>query len=200
METLAFLNGSEGMNYLFFDLELANCFNNDKKICSFGYLLCDSSFNIIEYDDILMNPESKWDKYALKNVIKYSIEEFLVEPNFPFFYKKISELFKDTIAIGHSTKFDVQALNDTAKRYDLEKIPLSYLDIAEIFKAYNKDKNIMGLSKLAALFAVEAQGEKHTSLQDARITRDITLKILEMANLSLADLLAKIKMSPIINE
>ncbi len=184
------------MNYLFFDLELANCYKNDKKICSFGYVLCDESFKIIEEADLLMNPESKWDEYAIKNVIKHPASDFLNSPAFPNYYSKIKELFSDSIAIGHSTKFDVQALNDTTKRYGLEKIGLSYLDIAEIFKAYHKEKNIRGLAKLALLYGVTEQDIKHTSLEDAEITRDVTLAFLGEAGLSLADVLKEINFNP----
>ena len=128
-----------------------------------------------------------------------SVEDFLVSPAFPFFYNKLKSLFNDSIAIGHSTRFDVQALNDTAKRYNLEPIKLKYLDIAEIYKSYNNDKNVMGLSKLASIYGLDTQGAKHTSLEDARITRNITLKLLEEVNLDLASLLKKIKMNIIEN-
>ncbi len=180
------------MRYLFFDLELANCYKNDKKICSFGYVLCDEAFKIIEEADLLMNPECKWDDYAIKNVIKHPASDFLNSPTFPSHYLKIKELFSNSIAIGHSTKFDVQALNDTTKRYGLDKISLSYLDIAEIFKAYHQEKNIRGLSKLALLYGVTEQDIKHTSLEDAKITRDVTLAFLREAKLSLDDVLRKI--------
>ena len=44
------------MNYLFFDIECANCDNGNGKICSFGYVLTDTDFNILEYTDLIIDP------------------------------------------------------------------------------------------------------------------------------------------------
>ena len=41
------------MNYLFFDIECAD----GTHMCSFGYVLVDEKFNILEKDDILINPK-----------------------------------------------------------------------------------------------------------------------------------------------
>ena len=50
------------MKFLFFDIECANCFGGVGKIFSFGYVLTDETFHVLERDDILMNPE--WRKQA----------------------------------------------------------------------------------------------------------------------------------------
>lgn len=42
------------MRYLFFDIECSE----GKSMCSFGYVLTDEKFRILEKDDILMNPEA----------------------------------------------------------------------------------------------------------------------------------------------
>ena len=42
------------MEYIFFDIECANCFNGDGKICSFGYVITDRFFNILEKEDIVL--------------------------------------------------------------------------------------------------------------------------------------------------
>lgn len=58
------------MKYLFFDIEGA-C----PKLCTvatFGYVLSDEKFNIKEKTDILMNPDSKYDWYVVKNLLSYS--------------------------------------------------------------------------------------------------------------------------------
>ena len=60
------------MNFLFFDIECANCFGGVGKIFSFGYVLTDEHFNILERDDILMNPDvTRWDWYVIKNMVAY---------------------------------------------------------------------------------------------------------------------------------
>ena len=45
------------MKYLFFDIECAGVFKNVAKICAFGYCLTDEKFNILEKEDILINPQ-----------------------------------------------------------------------------------------------------------------------------------------------
>ena len=48
------------MNYLFFDIECANCDGGNGKICSFGYVLTDTDFNVLEYKDLLIDPKAKF--------------------------------------------------------------------------------------------------------------------------------------------
>ena len=44
------------MQYLFFDIEASE----GRSMCSFGYVLTDSSFNVIAKEDILINPEARF--------------------------------------------------------------------------------------------------------------------------------------------
>ena len=46
--------------YLFFDIECACVFKDTAKICAFGYRLTDEHFNILEKEDILINPKVKF--------------------------------------------------------------------------------------------------------------------------------------------
>ena len=88
------------MKYLFFDIECSD----GKHICSFGYVLTDDNFKIIEKEDILINPEAifhtgAWSKSKReKNVrdrgidLAYPKEKFLASPKFPHYYERIKEL------------------------------------------------------------------------------------------------------------
>ncbi len=72
------------MNYLFFDIECSNCFGGHGKICSLGYVLADSRFNVLEQKDILVNPKSKF--YLRRGngegiELGYPEEEFFKEIN-----------------------------------------------------------------------------------------------------------------------
>lgn len=81
--------------YLFFDIECANCFGGVGKMCSFGYVLTDSDFNILESDDIVMNPECEFDWYLFSGkgaTLAYDREYFRKQPSFPAFYEKIRSL------------------------------------------------------------------------------------------------------------
>ena len=88
------------MTYLFFDIECANCFDGIGKICSFGYVLCDENFSVIETDDLLMNPAAPFDWYLFKKDSKcklaYSREDYINNPKFPEHYKKIKSLLEES--------------------------------------------------------------------------------------------------------
>ena len=57
------------MKYLFFDIEGA-C-PKLSTIATFGYVLADENFSILAKEDILVNPNSKYDWYVLKNLLSY---------------------------------------------------------------------------------------------------------------------------------
>ena len=45
-----------GKKYLFFDIESID--RKSRFTCTFGYVLVDKDFNVIESDDILINPNA----------------------------------------------------------------------------------------------------------------------------------------------
>jgi hypothetical protein len=53
------------MKYLFFDCECANCYNHEGKICSFGYVITDEAFHVLEQKDIIINPDAPFDPHVL---------------------------------------------------------------------------------------------------------------------------------------
>ena len=72
------------MDYLFFDIESAHGNFSKGVMCSFGYVLCNDNFDIIQEDDILINPElEKWDWYVVKNILPYSKNVYNSMSNFP---------------------------------------------------------------------------------------------------------------------
>ena len=46
------------MNYIFFDIECANCEGGQAKICSFGYVVTNEAFEVLEKEDLLVNPRA----------------------------------------------------------------------------------------------------------------------------------------------
>ena len=70
------------MKYLFFDIECSDGHN----ICSFGYVVINDNFEIIEKDDIVINPESKFilspSKKRPKIELAYTKEYFYSQGNF----------------------------------------------------------------------------------------------------------------------
>ena len=64
--------------YLFFDIECASVNKTVAKICVFGYCLADENFNVIEKEDLLINPHGEFhltDRRGEKGlVLPYSYE------------------------------------------------------------------------------------------------------------------------------
>ena len=58
--------------YLFFDIECANCFGGVGKMCSFGYVVVNQDWTILDEDDVVMNPETEfdWDLFDQKRGCK----------------------------------------------------------------------------------------------------------------------------------
>ena len=90
--------------FLFFDIECANCFNGIGKMCSLGYVIINENFEILDEDDVVMNPETEFDWYLFepKNdcTLAYSKDYFRMQHNFESYHSEIKKL---------SEKFSVSA-------------------------------------------------------------------------------------------
>ena len=164
------------MNYLFFDIECANCFNNRGKICEFGYVLTDDKFNEIKKDNIIINPNAKFDKYVIKNMLTYSKEEYNSQKFFPNNYKAIKDIItseQEIMIFGHSIDSDARYLNDECKRYALPYINYKFYDVIHIYKGYSNEKDLLGLKKIAIELGVKEQDNEHRAMDDAVTTKDI---------------------------
>ena len=123
------------MNYLFFDIECANCYNGKGKIYSFGYLICDHNFKIKTPPcDILINPDCKFDPYVKKNILAYPKELVKASPKFNEVYEQIKQLMtaKNTVCFGYGIDNDLHFLADDCKRYSLEKIQARVYDVQKL--------------------------------------------------------------------
>lgn len=66
------------MRILFFDLEYASC-KNGCKICEFGYVITNEKFEIIERNNLIINPyisNDEWDWWALKHILTRTKKEY----------------------------------------------------------------------------------------------------------------------------
>ena len=120
------------MNYLFFDIECANCYNGKGKIYSFGYLLTDSDFNVlIPPTDLLINPNCKFDFYVKKHILAYDVNFVKTHPDFKQRYDIIKQLMcdKNTVCFGYGIQNDLGFLKYECKRYQLPQIKAKVLDI-----------------------------------------------------------------------
>lgn len=163
------------MRYLFFDIECANCFNGNGKICSFGYVLTDTNFKVLEKRDILINPRSKFHLRGAKDGIElaYPEEVFRAQPDFKHFYNEIKTLLteKDQIVFGHSVSNDVGFIRSECVRYNLPPINYEFYDGQILFqKITNRQRNI-SLESISEYFGYNTdESVLHKSDDDAYVT------------------------------
>ncbi|NLL56218.1 MAG: hypothetical protein GX242_03285 [Clostridiales bacterium] len=183
------------MNYLFFDIECANCDNGMGKICSFGYVLCDSSFNIIEKKDLLINPDAKFSYgvFSKKYItLGYPQSEFLKQPKFDEMYPLIREILTkpNQIVLGHAVDNDVNFLLGDCDRYNLPIIEFDFFDSQELYRVYTNSALHKNLSAICQELDI-AVGNAHRSDDDAEMTMQVVKTMCKKQGLELAELLKK---------
>ena len=146
-------------SYLFFDIECANCFDGIGKMCSFGYVLTDENFNVIDTDDVVMNPECEFDWYLFskKNQcpLAYSKDYFRRQKNFESYYKGIKKLLEESErkVIGFSSMNDVGFVV-SAKMKLKEWCEFYKIDLSQITAHKSQDDAMMTML-LAKAFCEE---------------------------------------------
>ncbi len=163
------------MKYVFFDIECACVFKNVAKMCAFGYVVTDAQFNLLEREDILMNPRGKFHLTDRKGseglVLPYEYEDFKKYPPFPSAYRKIKDLLedRDAVVLGHATLNDVNYLNLETKRYKLPSFRFTFHDTQFFWMNVTGDfTHQTGLGAIAESLGVEFT--PHRAVDDAYAT------------------------------
>lgn len=184
------------MKYLFFDIECAVVFKNVAKICAFGYCLTDEQFNIIEKNDILINPQGRFHLTDRKGrrglVLPYEYDEFKTYPVFPKVVKKIRAMLqdKDTLVAGHATQNDVKYLNLECGRFSLASFEFEYTDTQFLYMNVKKDfSRQFGLGSIVENLGVEFVA--HKAVDDAYATMRVAQELCKAEGLSLPEMLNK---------
>ena len=162
-------------SFVFFDCECANVFDGVGKICSLGYVICDDDLNIIESEDVVMNPECDFDWYLFSGKgecrLAYSKDYFRSKPNYEAYYKDIKKLFTtgNRYIAGFAVSNDVGFVNDANERYGLPYIPSRAFDLERYpERKYEKKQK---LSDWALEFGVDTEKlQSHKSEDDAIMT------------------------------
>lgn len=176
------------MNYLFFDIECANCFDGIGKMCSFGYVLTNEHFEILETDDIVMNPDCEFDWYLYKNKndikLAYSQDFFRSKPNFPNHYGRIRDLVlkTDTKVFAFGALNDIGFVVSACERYKLPILFYSAYDLEQIIRS---DDEIFGsLEKRCEILRIDNSDLKaHKSSDDAIMTMRLLKAFCEKKNI-----------------
>lgn len=184
------------MNYLFFDIECSD----GKHMCSFGYVLANDKFEVLEKKDIVMNPESRFVLSANgkrpKISLAYSEDYFKKQKTFDHFYSKIKKiLMKDNqLLFGHSILSDFHFLLYACNKYKLDEFKLTGYDIQKLYQDVSKADHVQSLENI--LIGLGENVEKitfHKSCDDAYATMLVAKDICEKKNQSLEELLNQYK-------
>lgn len=179
------------MEYLFFDIECANCDGGNGKICSFGYVLADSILDVMEKRDIVINPKAPFklkgwgNKYYIN--LSYPEEEFLGSPEFPFYYNKIKELLTENrIVFGYAPENDAGFLRSEFDRYGLEPIDFTFYDVQRLHKLVvsPSEGNLRSLAGACADMGIDTSFTEHKSCDDAHASLLLLKKLCEMETVS----------------
>ena len=181
------------MNYLFFDIECANCFGGHGKICSLGYVLADESLNVLEQKDILVNPKSKFhtsrgDGEGIE--LGYDKSQFRKAPDFTAEYPRFKTLLEnpDVVVFGHSVNNDINFLLSECNRYKLPYFTFNAYDTQILHRHFMPDSVENGLAKICESFGITIEN-LHRSDYDAYLTLQVAKKMCELKGTSLQGLL-----------
>ena len=166
------------MKYLFFDIECSVVSKKAAKICAFGYCLTDEKFNIIEKEDLLINPQGGFHLTDRKGtqglVLPYEYGSFKSCPTFRDRAEKIYGLLqdKDTLVVGHATMNDVKYLNLESQRFSLPSFAFDFADTQFLYmNRVGEFSRQFGLGSIAKELGV--QFVAHRAVDDAYATMKI---------------------------
>lgn len=166
------------MKMLFFDMEFADG-RVPGSIYSLGYLVTDENFKILTPPtDVLINPESTWNAYVVKNILAYPKAKVTAAPSFEAQYKQIKKLFdRADLTVGFAVGNDVRALRKDCERYGLPKLSYRALDMEQICKQMEEHREAHGLAGYVRAWCGETPKNQHRSDGDAYATMRLLQEI-----------------------
>lgn len=180
------------MRYLFFDLEFPTSAGGVYKICELGYVLTNENFEVIERNNLLINPKitrREWDRTVVENILTREILEYELKPNFTFYYPRIKDLILSSdYVVGHSLDGDTKAINDECLRYELDSIDFDFYDIKYIYKWYSKEDHVTSVVKILEGLNIQGEEKVHDAETDAFNTMLGFKKLFELTNMSLEEI------------
>lgn len=189
------------MKLVFFDIECACVHKTYAKICAFGYVVCDEKFNILEKEDVLINPKGKFELTNRKGekgiVLPYEYENFKKYPPFNAVYPRIKRLLEDknSYVLGHAVLNDVKYLNLETRRYKLPPFNFEFSDSQLIFMTHIDDfSHQFGLEHIANALGVAFT--PHRAADDAYATMKIIEAMCVAHNCDFPELIKELNVTP----
>lgn len=180
------------MDYLFFDIECANC-NEGAKICEFGYVIANHNFEKIEQKNILINPNAPFDEFVINSLLNYKKEEYDKSPLLPSVYDEIFSLLNGDryIVVGHTTQGDAEHVAEDCIRYGLKSPDFHFIDIVELYKHFSKKDKATGLTKMCEELGIVVDGHAHSADVDADLTMRVAFALTKKFKKSFDELVAQ---------
>lgn len=180
------------MNYLYFDIEC--CDGNH--ICSFGYVITDENFNILEKKDIVINPQWRFklgrDGFDPRINLAYTESTFQKQKTFKYYYEDIKDLLtrSNQILLGHSITADIQYLKIACERYGCDNIDLEIYDTQDFYYQLNEKYKTRSLDNIVNDLGIDISNlQEHKSCDDAEISMLVAKEICDKLSITLSDLL-----------
>lgn len=180
------------MNYMYFDIEC--CDGNH--ICSFGYVVVNDKFEVLDKKDILINPQmpfrlgrENFDPYIS---LAYKEKEFRRNPNFKARYDLIKQLLTkpNQIILGHSAASDLNFLDIAYTRYGKKRVDIDVYDTQKIYADNFAPGKCPSLDNILKDLNID-MGElvAHKSCDDAELTMLAVKEMCLRQNVSVGELL-----------
>lgn len=181
------------MNYLFFDIECCD----GKHICSFGYVIINEKFEILQKGDIVINPQWRFklgrDGFDPRIHLAYTEETFKKQKSFPYFYNEIKDLLTrpNQILLGHSVTSDLQYLKIACERCDnCPEIKIDVYDTQDFYYQLNNKYKTRSLDNIVKDLNIDISNlQEHKSCDDAEISMLVTKEICNKLNITIGELL-----------
>lgn len=180
------------MEYLIIDTESCTGKSDDGSLCSVGYCVADENFEILEKNDLLINPLPKRFSVGNKKNLKrtgvmfaYDVDEFRRAPLFKDRYDRLCALFRNRTVLGFALANDVKYLNDACDKYDLPRIEYEYMDVQFAYKLLNPAENSLGLKTLSEKYGIKYL--EHRSDEDAAVSLYVLKALLAENGLNYCD-------------
>lgn len=178
------------MRYLFFDIEVANCYRYHPKMCTFGYVLTDEHFRTIKKRDLIMNPEAPFDPRVIKEKMNaYPVNVYQERPSFAGYYESITQLlaYSPQIIAGWSVENDVHFLHYACIRYHKPQLSYLIIDIQKVLMKQLQMKNQISLETACQHFQIPFLSF-HKSDDDAKMTMEVCKAICKEQKITLQEM------------
>ena len=199
------INWNNVNRYVFFDIECANCFNGEGKICEFGWAIVPSNFAQSNRGEYRINPGNGLNyRFALLGRkgqddlhLRYEendYEAYRKAPEFDNFISNIDFLFnqKDILIFGFNVLNDFGYLEYSYKRYRYKPLNIFAIDVQVLYKKLLDDNGSLE-SIIKKYLSEEAKNIVfHSSSYDAEATMLALKYLLNKFGITLEELIKQV--------